>query len=445
VVTNFSQALSYLRRSVPTGSRRFPGTLGLDRQKEILRRLDNPQDKIKTIHVAGTSGKGSTASYISSLLVGQGFNVGLTVSPHLLDVRERFQINNQLISPKEFVFYLNKIIPVIEEVKKTSFGKPTFFEILIALAFYIFYQKQVDYAVIETGLGGLMDGSNVINTPDKVVVLTKIGLDHTNILGSNLTAIANQKAGIIRPHNPCFSIDQRSSVKQVFDRVAVQNQTFINYISRQNISSIQPKNFNLIYDFSFQNLFLKSLTLNSIGLYQIDNSALALSVIKFLSDRDNFVLNIKNLHQSLFNCHFSGRADIQTINQKTLILDGAHNPQKMKSLIKSLQLFFPDQKFTFLLAFKQRKDFAKMVKMIIPLADQVVLTKFKVVSDYMIQLSQSQKSIDKIFSGLNFYNYKNISDQSKALNFVLKSNHPIVVTGSLYLLGEIYPLLDSLK
>jgi dihydrofolate synthase/folylpolyglutamate synthase len=445
VVTNFSQALSYLRRSVPTGSRRFPGTLGLNRQKEILRRLDNPQDKIKTIHVAGTSGKGSTASYISSLLVGQGFNVGLTVSPHLLDVRERFQINNQLISKKEFIFYLNQIIPVIEEIKKTSFGKPTFFEILIALAFYIFHQKQVDYAVIETGLGGLMDGSNVINSPDKVVVLTKIGLDHTNVLGHNLTAIATQKAGIIHFYNPCFSIDQRSSVKQIFDRVATQNQTSINYISHQNISHIQPQNLNLIYDYSFGNLSLKSVTINSIGLYQVDNSALALSVVKFLSDRDKFILNTKNIYQSLFSNHFSGRADIQKFNQKTLILDGAHNPQKMASFIKSLKLFFPHQKFTFLLAFKQRKDFPKMVKMIIPIANQIILTKFKVVSDYTIQFSQSQHSINKLFFSLGFTNYKNISDQSKALKTALNSKEPIVITGSLYLLSEIYPLLKEIK
>ncbi|MCW1949248.1 MAG: Mur ligase family protein, partial [Candidatus Shapirobacteria bacterium] len=442
MITNYSQALSYLRRSVPSGSKRFPGSLGLDRQKEILRRLNNPQDKIKTIHIAGTSGKGSTASYLSSLLVGQGFNVGLTVSPHLLDVRERFQINNQLISQKEFVIYLNQIIPVIEEVKKTNFGKPTFFEILIALAFYIFHQKQVDYAVVETGLGGLSDGSNVINSSNKVVVLTKIGLDHTNILGPNLTTIATQKAGIIHPHNPCFSIHQTNSVKQVFDQAATQNQTIINYISRQNISHVQSQNFNLIYDFSFQGLSLKSLIVNSIGLYQTENSALALSVVKFLSDRDKFVLDIKNIYQSIFDCHFSGRADIQKIKQKTLILDGAHNPQKMRSLVKSLKLFFPGQKFTFLLAFKQRKDFSKMIKMILPIADQVVLTKFKVTSQDMIQLSQPQLSLNRLFTRLNFFNFKNISDQSEALNFVLTSNNPIVVTGSLYLLGEIYPLLN---
>ncbi len=446
VVKNFSQALLYLRQAVPKGNKRFPGNLGLDRQKEILRLLDNPQDKIKTIHIAGTSGKGSTSFYLSSLLVGQGFNVGLTLSPHLLDIRERFQINNQLISQKDFVFYLNQIIPVIEKIKTTQFSNPTFFEILIALAFHIFYQKKVDYAVIETGLGGLMDGSNTINSSDKVVVLTKIGLDHTNVLGSNLTSIATQKAGIIHPYNPCFSISQKPIVKKVFNQTASDNQTVINYIDhKKNITHIHPQNFTLEYDFSFADLHLQSIKLNTIGLYQIDNSALALSVLQFLSSRDNFLLNKNSIHQTIFDCNFPGRVDLQKINHKYFIFDGAHNPQKMAALIKSIKLFLPDQKFTFLLAFKQRKDFAKMIKMIIPIADQIILTKFKVISQDMIQLSQSNLTLNQVFSSLNFSNFKYIADISKAFDYVKKTNTPVVVTGSLYLLGEIYPLIKSFK
>ena len=311
---------------------------------------------------------------------------------------------------------------------------------------YIFYQKQVDYAVIETGLGGLMDGTNTINSSDKVVVLTKIGLDHTAILGPNLASIAAQKAGIIHSHNPCFSINQSLVVKKVFDQVASSQQTSINYISQpKNISHLTPKNFNLSYNFNFQDLHLKSVTLNTIGLYQIDNSALALSVLQFLSSRDNFLLNKNSIHQTIFDCNFPGRVDLQKINHKYFIFDGAHNPQKMAALIKSVKLFLPDQKFTFLLAFKQRKDFAKMIKMIIPIADQIILTKFKVISQDMIQLSQSNLTLNQVFSSLNFSNFKYIADISKAFDYVKKTNTPVVVTGSLYLLGEIYPLIKSFK
>ena len=363
-----------------------------------------------------------------------------------MDIRERFQINNKLISKKEFVYYLNQIVPVIEKIKTTKLGKPTFFEILIGLAFYIFQEKKVDYAVIETGMGGLMDGSNTINSADKVVVLTKIGLDHTNVLGPNLSSIATQKAGIIHKYNTCFSINQKPVVKNVFDQTAKKNKTVINYIDyKKNILNIKFKNFTIEYDFNFNNFWIKSIKLNTIGLYQIDNSALALSVLCFLSIRDEFSINTDLIYKTMFESKFPGRVDLQNINDKYFIFDGAHNPQKMTALIKSLKKFFPNQKFTFLLAFKQRKDFAKMIKMIVPIADEIILTKFKVASDYMIQLSQSQLSLNQAFDKLRFYNFCYLPDKSKAFNYAKKTKYPTVVTGSLYLLSEIYPLIKSFK
>jgi len=444
MIQNFSQAISYLRRAVPNSKNRFPGDLGLTRQAEILRLLGDPQNKIKIIHIAGTSGKGSTAFYLSSLLVSHGNNVGLTLSPHLLDIRERFQINNQFISPKEFVDYLNQIIPVIEKIKKTNLGNPTFFEILIALAFYIFHQKKVDYAVVETGLGGLMDGTNTITSPDKIAVFTKIGLDHTQILGPNITAIATQKAGIIHPKNPVFSINQIPSAKLVFDKAAQKNQTTITYIQPKiNFKNIVSQNFSLFYDFHFQDLFIPKLKINTIGLYQIENSALALSVFKFISTRDNFDINISKIRSVFSKIKFYGRVDIHQNKNQLLILDGAHNPQKMTALLKSLKTFFPNQKFTFVLAFKQRKDFAKMLKMIVPFAKNIIITSFMVTSQDMVHLSQPHQSMVKIFQKLNFSKFETIPDQSSALTTALQFNNNIVITGSLYLLGEIYPILKQ--
>lgn len=446
MIKNYLQAINYLKTTIPDSKHRYPGTLGLERQTEILRLLDNPQNKIKTIHVAGTSGKGSTCFYLSSLLVSQGFKVGLTVSPHLVDIRERFQINNSLISQKDFVDYLNQIIPVINSVDHKKFGKPTYFEILIALAFYIFHQQKVDYMVVETGLGGLMDGSNTITSPDQVCIFTKFGLDHTSVLGKNITSIATQKAGIIHPHNPVFSIHQIKVARDVLLKQSIKNQTTVTYVSpNKNFKNIKTKNGFLEYNFSDKNLNLKNLKLNSLGLYQVENSALALSVINFLSARDKFNLDTKKVYKTFSSVSFAGRMDIKILKNQQVVLDGAHNPQKMMALIKSLKKSFPGQKFVFLLAFKQRKDFSKMIKMIIPVASQITIAKFKVVSDYKIQLSQSHQSLEKIFSKLNFSNFKYIPDKSVALDCVLNANQPAVVTGSLYLLSEIYPLLDSLK
>lgn len=446
MIKNFQQALSYLKSTVPNNQHKYPGGLGLDRQAEILRLLGNPQNKIPAIHVAGTSGKGSTCFYLSSLLISQGFKVGLTLSPHLVDIRERFQVNNTLISKKDFVDYLNQIIPTINSINHQKFGKPTFFEILIALAFYIFYQQKVDYIVVETGLGGLLDGSNAITSSNQVCVFTKFGLDHTSVLGKNITSIARQKAGIIHPHNPVFSIHQIKTAKKVLLENSTKNKTIVQYISSQkNFKNIKNKNNFLKYDFSFDNLNLKNIFINSQALYQVENSALALSVIKYLSNRDKFTLDLDKIRQTLTSVYFPGRMEIIVLNHQRIILDGAHNPQKMSSLVKSLKKSFPHQKFVFLLAFKQRKDFSKMIRMIIPIADQIIITKFKVVSDYMIQLSQSHQSLEKTFSKLNFSNFKYIPNKSEALNYVIKTQKTTVITGSLYLLGEIYPLLNSLK
>lgn len=442
MIKTFSQGISYLRRAVPNSKHRFPGSLGLNRQLEILRLLGNPQNKIKVIHIAGTSGKGSTASYLSSLLVSHGLNVGLTLSPHLLDIRERFQFNNKLISEKEFVFFINQIIPVIEKIKKTDLGKPTFFEILIALSFFIFHQKKVDYAVIETGLGGLMDGTNTISSSNKVAVFTKIGLDHTKILGPNITSIATQKAGIIKPQNPVFSIKQNPTAKAILDKTAQKNNTQATYIKPKiNFKNIKPNNFSLSFDFSFQNLTIPQLKINTIAIYQVENSSLALAVFNFLSKRDHFNIDLKKVRNTLFKFKFHGRADICQFKNKTLLLDGAHNPQKMSAFIKSIKTFFPDQKFTFILAFKNKKDFSRMIKKIIPLANKIIITSFLVTSQDMVHTSQSHQSLIKTFKKLNFSNFLAIPNKSNALKKAVELSDNIIITGSLYLLGGIYPLI----
>lgn len=444
MIKTYNQAISYLRRSIPKNENRFPGDLGLKRQTEILRLLGDPQNKIKAIHLAGTSGKGSTAFYISSLLINHGFKVGLTLSPHLLDIRERFQINNKLISKKEFVFYLNQIISVVEKIKLTDFGRPTFFEILIALSFHIFYQKKVDYMVVETGLGGLMDGTNTITSPNQVVVITKLGLDHTAVLGPNLKSIAFQKAGIIHQENPVFSIKQLFQAKKVLDDVALKNKTKVNYISpKTNFKNIKFKGQTIIYDFKFDDLNINKLCLNTIGLYQVENSALSLSVLKFLSSKDSFKLDINQIKNTFLNTHFFGRVDIYQKGNQTFILDGAHNPQKMRSLISSLKKVYPHQKFIFILAFKQRHDFPQMIKSILPIAKKIILTSFNIKFQDMAQISQSDSSIITLLDKLNFKNYQIALTPKSAYLIAKKTKKSTIITGSLYLLPKIYPFLVS--
>jgi dihydrofolate synthase/folylpolyglutamate synthase len=444
-INTYQEALNYILKTIPKGKNKFPGDIGIKRQKLLFEILGNPQNKIKVIHVAGTSGKGSVVTYISRILTGHGFKVGTTISPHIIDIRERIQINNEFINKDEFVLYINQIIPAIEKCKKAGMGNPTYFEIMIALAFYVFFKKGVDYAIVETGMGGLLDGTNTVDNKDKIAVITRIGFDHMSILGKRITDIAYQKAGIIQDHNPVVTLWQTNKIRGVIDKFAKNKLTEVSYLKRgKNIKNVITGKDGIRYDFIFQDLVLKNLNLNNFAQYQVENSALALAVVKILSVKYGFDLNIETIRKAIYEFRFAGRMEIIKKGYKTLILDGAHNPQKMKSFINSLNKAFPGEKFTFLIAFKQRKDFSKMLKMIIPMASNFVFTSFIVKYEDMIQLSEPPKDMVNALEKLNFRNYKVILNPEAALKKVLQESDKIVVTSSLYLLSRLYPCFQAI-
>jgi dihydrofolate synthase/folylpolyglutamate synthase len=417
-IKTFHQAEEFLSLHIPKSSQTiFPGELGLNRSKYFLKLLGNPQEKLKIIHVAGTSGKGSTCYLISSILASQGFKVGLHQSPHLTDVTERFQIDGKIFSQKEFVFYLNKIIPVISMVGKTFYGPLTYFEILVGLAYLIFYEKKVDYAVIETGLGGKYDGTNVVSRPDKLSVLTKIGLDHTNILGKTIEKITLQKAMIINEKSQVVSINQDQEAEKVIREVVENKQANIIFVGRGLINQTLTEHIGLLGD------------------YQKENANLALAAVNYLSQRDGFKINKEKVGTAFKTAHFPGRFDIRKINDKTVIFDGAHNPQKMEAFIDSLVKKFPNQKLNFLIAFKKGKDYQDMLKIITPKAELIVLTSFFTKNQDMINSSVDPKEIK--------LSAKIIPDLKKAWQFISNKNEPIIVTGSLYLIGEIFKLIKN--
>ncbi len=433
-LNTFKQAEVYLALHIPNNSQqRFPGEVGLERAKCLLHLLGEPQNKLKVIHIAGTSGKGSTCYLISSLLKAHGFKVGFHQSPHLTDVRERFQINNQIISKEEFIFYLNKIIPMVNMVGKTFHDSLTYFEILVGLAYLIFYEKRVDYVVMETGLGGWYDATNIVSQPDKLVVLTKIGLDHTNILGKTIKEITFQKAMIINNKSQAISIYQDPRAEKVIKQVAEKKQAKIIFVD--NIYHLNNDRTKMVKDFR----------LNLIGEYQKENAGLALAAVDFLSQRDGFKIDEKKVKQVFAKAHFPGRFDIKKIRGKTVIFDAAHNPQKMAAFTKALIKKYPGRKFNFLLAFKSGKDYKKMLKIIIPWADSITLTSFFTENQDMINLSEKPTVIGQQLRKIGFNNFTIVPSNKKAWEIILTKKGPIVVTGSLYLLGEIYRLLKRKK
>lgn len=409
---NFDQAQKFLFSRIPTQDRvRHQAGFGLERTIEFLKLLGSPQNKLKVIHIAGTSGKGSTAYLISHLLKYLGFEVGLHVSPHLLDIRERFQINNDLISKEKFVAYLNQIMPAYTQIGQTKYGYPTYFEIGTALSFYISCQEGVDYQIAETGVGGLFDATNSVDNKDKVAVLTKIGLDHTKILGNTIAKIALQKAEIIHENNLCISTWQVKSAREVIEKLVSKRHARLVYVRRPT-----------------------KLELGLKGRYQQENAAVALEVVRQFAKRDKFKIDNAKIRRALETAYFPGRMDIKNIGGKQVILDGAHNPQKMRAFISSLKQLFPNQKFNFLVAFKKGKDYTKMLKIIRPYANKIFATEFfKPQQDWVsFTMPAEQIDADQI-----------IPDTKLAFKTALAQSDTLVITGSLYLLSDIYKLLKN--
>lgn len=445
-IRSYSKALQFLNQFIPKQPvEKFPGELWHARAVHFMDLLGNPQEKLKVIHIAGTSGKGST-SYLTSLaLQSQGFKVGLILSPHIIDIRERVQINNQFISKKKFVFFLNQLAHSIEKMKKTSLGAPSYFEILVALAYFAFEKEKVDYAVVETGLGGLYDATNVIARKDKITIITQIDFDHTKILGNTLSKIAENKAGIIKTGNEVITVEQKNTVAKVLDKICRQKKTKLIIVKKgENFKNVRLSENETTFDFSYDFLKLNEFKIGLIGSHQAENCSLALSGVCLLSKRENFKIIETKLRTALRKAYLIARIDIKKIHGKKVILDGAHNPSKMDALIKSLNILYPKQKFDFLITFLSTKDHFKILKKILPVANRIVYTSLNETYSDWLRRSQDKKEIERSFKKLSFNNYKFISDSREAFQEILsKSKNKIVTTGSLYFLGEVYSYINK--
>jgi len=387
----------------------------LDRMRELMRRLNNPQNNLKIIHVAGTSGKTSTSYYIRSLLEATGAKVGLTASPHIVSITERIQIGGKPLADDIFLEYLNRFLGIIEAWPEIE---PTYFELLVALAYWVFREESVDYAVVEVGLGGMLDATNVISRDDKICVITPIGLDHTNILGDSISAIAAQKAGIIGPHQAVFSAPQLELAANAI-RKRVELQTGELHITSDKIQHTDLP--------SFQQL----------------NFMLARSVVEYVITRDGLEkLTDIQLQKSAYDTP-PGRFEKFQIGSKVIILDGAHNPQKLAALIDTLQqkeitgaawltgfIEAPEQKIEDCLAIIASSQPA-----------YCTFTQFSVGQDIKGRKSVAAADLQREAARLKLQS-DIITNPEQALAHVLnKPATTIIVTGSLYLVSLLRPVL----
>lgn len=412
-ITSIKQAEAYLASFVPKNVK-MTGSYNLDTMKTIMSALGNPQENYKVIHVAGTSGKTSTAYFASALLIQTGVKVGLSVSPHVDSVEERVQIQGKILPEAEYCAALNEFIKIID----TLSVKPTYFELLVAFTFWEFDRAKVDYAVIEVGMGGLLDGTNVINRADKVCIITDIGLDHTEFLGDTLSQIAAQKAGIIHTGNQVFTYQQGQEVDETIEQTTNENQGVLHIVPQPH----PEKN-------------------PELPLFQRRNLFLAESAVNFVIDRDGLTLRDGSSGSNPAGVYIPARMEEIQLDGRILILDGSHNGQKMNTLVRSVQLKYPEALFTIMMALTSGKDVDAVLAELQPIVEHLILTKFSGQQDLPKKAIDPQIIADAAgTAGIN--SVEIIENPEQAFDALQQSNSKFaLVTGSFFLLNHVRPKL----
>ncbi len=445
MIRTYSAAVKFLDEFVPSPREKFLGPLAIHRMQYLVKIMGNPQFSYYTIHVGGTSGKGSTTTIISNLL-STIYNVGTNLSPHLENVTERMGINGVDISRDDFVELINELIPFIKKMKMSKFGKPSTFEITTAGAFLYFKKMKVDVAVMEVGLGGRYDGTNVINP--QVSVLTNIGLDHTEVLGDTVEKIALEKAGIIKKGRLAVSAVKQPSVIRIVEKACKENGSRLYLLGRDfsyKVKKLSDK--GSVFDY-FGEVTYRNLKLSLLGEHQIENAALALRSMECMNLPSGKAgvrmhgqkITEKDIRKGLIEAFIPGRMEI--VRRKPLIMfDGAHNPDKMKALVNSVKKIFPKKKVIGVLAIKKDKDARGMIEYLLPICDRVVLTKFKLTTDVGETYSYDAKDLYNMAKQLDpDQNLKIINEPLMAVGEAIKKAQKedlILITGSLYLVGEV--------
>lgn len=358
-IATYEQAVAYMFEHLPMYSKIGERALRprLDNIKELCAVIGNPQDELKCIHVAGSNGKGSTSHMIAATLQQAGFKTGLYTSPHLVDIRERFRVDGKLIPEQMVVDFLNKYLDDIERII------PSYFELNVALAFYAFKEMKVDYAVIEVGLGGKWDSTNII-TP-LLSVITNISLEHTNLLGDTLEKIATQKAGIIKPNVPVVIGETQAETEPVFFLNAHHNNSAITFADARwdtaKTSGDAAYQYFKLVDKGDLNIYPIKTDLK--GSYQSKNIVTACAAVHVLTQiipglNLQHFMDALSAVQSVTGLH--GRWE-QIHNAPTIIIDVAHNPGGMEYLNQNLAKLPKDSQIHFILGFANDKDVTKVM------------------------------------------------------------------------------------
>lgn len=417
---------------------KFTKKNGLDNTRALIKALGNPEKSMKIIHVAGSNGKGSVCAFTASILTEAGKRTGLFTSPHLVRITERFEVDGVEMKQQEFVDAFCKVKEAVDYIMEKGFSHPTFFEFLFAMALVYFQAMKVEYAVLETGLGGRLDSTNIIEAP-VMTAITSISLDHTEYLGETIAEIAAEKAGIIKYKVPVVVGINAKEALQVIEQKAQEKMTEILKISRKDYKIYEKTNKHIDFFLNVKYYDYIRISLPYSAIYQVENAVVAIRMIEKLLDKEEYSPEI--LNQGLNKRLWQGRME-QVIED--IYFDGAHNEDGIRAFLETAVQLAKDRECVLLFGAVQEKNYEEMIKEIA----KGLAPKAVVVTTLNTPRSMSSEQLGQIFRKYvkeQVICCKNTETAWKKALELKNKERVLFCVGSLYLVGELKAITGELN
>lgn len=428
----YEEAMKYI-----TEVGNFGSNYGLERTYKLLEHLGNPERDLKLIHIAGTNGKGSTTSMITEILMGEGYKVGMYTSPFIEEFEERIQINRNNIPKESLAILMDEIKVAVDKVIEAGYNHPTEFEIITVLMLLYFKKENIDFGVIEVGLGGTLDSTNVIKPI--IQVITSISFDHTNLLGNTLEKIAREKAGIIKKEIPTVIYPQQEEVLKVIKNKCFEMDSELYIANNENLKFENIVNLDKPYQLLKYNNEIDIL-LPLLGEHQIINLSVAMQAIEVLNNKNIIDISIANIVKSIKNVSWKGRLEVLS-NNPYVVIDGAHNIQGIKTLSRNIKKYFKYENLYLILGILADKDVEEMIKIITPMAKKVYsVTPNSIRGELAESLKDEVSKFNKICKAFDKYEEAYL----EALNDASEKDL-ILASGSLYMIGDMRKIIRKIS